>query len=194
SQVMEDGVDYPPLVTGVWKIPLDQDLSEPATNFAFFGLEESAVSASRAWSAYTMGLERVGVYTFTVKGKVTATSENTWVPIRAENKFFKCSQEGGGVGSYEEGCQLLKDYDWARTGELPPVSTADNAAQVNSFYEINDTPHGISGTGNCAPTVETGRFDTIASDTRTTIGSLRNYPTTFNNWANPAVEYRGSLG
>lgn len=28
--------------------------------------------------------------------------------------MWKCSQEGGGTGSYEEGCQSLQEYDWAR--------------------------------------------------------------------------------
>uniref|UniRef100_K7DNE0 p53 apoptosis effector related to PMP-22 n=1 Tax=Pan troglodytes TaxID=9598 RepID=K7DNE0_PANTR len=34
--------------------------------------------------------------------------------VQTSSLWWKCSQEGGGSGSYEEGCQSLMEYAWGR--------------------------------------------------------------------------------
>ena len=164
----------------------------------YLGVEPSHVAEQPDWDSYQVGFAGSGVYTFEVTGTVAAGAEDSYVPIRAENMMWKCSQEGGGAGSYEEGCQSLKDYPWGRTGELPPVTTPEQSEAVKSrvaqIYEEQGTRHGITGIGQCAVTRNLSRFDTIGNDIEAAAAEKYGaYKRTFNLNANAAVTYTGSL-
>ncbi|MBP3089266.1 hypothetical protein EML15_08925 [Corynebacterium sp. sy017] len=182
-----------------------------------YGVESSSFAYQPDWDFYQIGLNALGVFTFEVTGTVEAVGEDTYIPIRADNMLWKCSSEGGGPGSEEEGCQSLKDYVWGRTGELPPVSipmipedeSASEARKVEieqrnkenaleneriaNLYADQGTRHGLTSVGSCAVTRNTGRFDTIGKDIETGGDRYAKYMQTFNLHLNPAVNYYGSL-
>ncbi|TSD91372.1 hypothetical protein ELY17_07855 [Corynebacterium sp. SY003] len=163
-----------------------------------YGVQPSSFAEQPDWDFYQIGLNTLGVYTFEVTGTVEAVGEDTYVPIRADNMLWKCSAEGGGPGSPEEGCQSLKDYAWARTGELPPVTTKeqseDTRNKIVELYENQGSKHGLTNVGACAVTADIGRFDTIGGDIEATVGDrYRKYAQTFNLRLNPNVNYYGPL-
>ncbi|MBP3089314.1 hypothetical protein EML15_09195 [Corynebacterium sp. sy017] len=165
---------------------------------ALYGVEPSSFEEQPEWDFYQIGLNVPGSFTFEVTGTVEAVGEDTYVPIRAENMLWKCAREGGGPGSAEEGCLSLKEYDWARTGELPPVTTAEQSAETRKaivdLYAEQGTKHGLTGVGTCAATADIGRFDTIGSDIESPVGDrYQKYAKTFNIHLNPAVNYYGAL-
>ncbi|QDZ43208.1 hypothetical protein [Corynebacterium sp. sy039] len=182
-----------------------------------YGVESSSFEYQPDWDFYQIGLYALGVFTFEVTGTVEAVGEDTYIPIRADNMLWKCSAEGGGPGSAEEGCQNLKNYPWARSAELPPVSIPmipeDESAsearkaeivqrnkeialeneKIAALYAEQGTKHGLTGVGTCAVTRDTGRFDTISNDIESGGDRYRQYAETFNLDWNPAVNYYGSL-
>ncbi|MBP3089386.1 hypothetical protein EML15_09570 [Corynebacterium sp. sy017] len=163
-----------------------------------YGVQPSSFAEQPDWDFYQIGLNALGVYTFEVTGTVEAVGDDTYVPIRAENMLWKCSDEILGPGNVEEGCQDLKDYEWGRTGELPPVTTAeqseDTRKKIVELYENQGSKHGVTGVGACAVTADIGRFDTIGGDIEATVGDrYRKYAQTFNLRLNPAVNYFGPL-
>ncbi|QDZ42415.1 hypothetical protein [Corynebacterium sp. sy039] len=183
-----------------------------------YGVQRSSFADQPDWDFYQIGLYALGVYTFEVTGTVEAVGEDTYVPIRAENTLWKCSSEGRGPGSAEEGCQYLKDYYWGRSAELPPVSipliAEDESAssarkaeivqrnkeialeneRIAALYADQGTRHGLTGVGTCAVTRDTGRFDTISTDIEAAAPNKYGaYVNTFNLHMNPRVGYYGSL-
>lgn len=108
--------------------------------------------------------EYQGLMNLTIKGdvKVDPEVDEFYLPIKAESKSWKCSQEGGGLGSYEEGCQLLKEYYWGQTGSLPKYDINDK--EVNAEIAKNLTADGLSGNSMCAVTKDLGREDLIGED------------------------------
>lgn len=91
---------------------------------------------------------RPGITTLKLSGTVTTKSERAYLPIRVRNVYWKCSQEGGGSGSYEEGCQALAEYQWGRIeSRLPRYSLTDQAITEDNVR--NSTPHGLNGY-NCS--------------------------------------------
>ncbi|MDY5148808.1 hypothetical protein R6G73_07925 [Actinotignum sanguinis] len=139
------------------------------------------------YDEYSFGINEPGVFTIKVEGDVTVQSELTVLPIRATNKLWKCSQEGGGPGSYEEGCQNLQEYNWARTGELPAYSLTDPA--TNKFLLGHATPAGLTGSPQCIVTGESGRIDLIGTDIGSSASAYDRYSFTFALHSNPAVTY-----
>ncbi|QDZ43314.1 hypothetical protein [Corynebacterium sp. sy039] len=163
-----------------------------------YGVQPSSFAEQPDWDFYQIGLNALGVYTFEVTGTVEAVGDDTYVPIRAENMLWKCSDEILGPGNVEEGCQDLKDYEWGRTGELPPVTTKeqseDTRNKIVELYENQGSKHGLTNVGACAVTADIGRFDTIGGDIEATVGDrYRKYAQTFNLRLNPAVNYFGPL-
>lgn len=81
------------------------------------------------------------------------------LPLRATNVGWKCSQEGGGFGSYEEGCQSLADYWWGDHSGLPQYSLTSDT--VNNQLIDNNTESGLK-TNPQAPA--TGRKCNVTKD------------------------------
>lgn len=108
--------------------------------------------------------DSLGVTTYRLTGTVKTESDLAYLPIRAKQGLWKCSQEGGS-GSYEEGCQSLAEYSWNRTNDvLPAYSLQDDEVTKNNIK--NDTQDGLFGSLRCAVTRETGRYDAIGEDVR----------------------------
>lgn len=105
-----------------------------------------------------------GIANLTIKGdvKVDPDVEEFYLPIKAETKRWKCSEESNLSGSYEEGCQSLKEYFWGRTGKLPKYDINDK--EVNAEIAANLTEHGLKGNGMCAITKDLKREDLIGDD------------------------------
>lgn len=142
--------------------------------------------------------DSLGVTTYRLTGTVKTESDLAYLPIRAKQGLWKCSQEGG-VGSYEEGCQSLAEYPWGRNNDiLPAYSLQDDEVTKNNIK--NDTQDGLFGSLRCAVTRETGRYDTIGEDVRPRfLGGYTSwgdkYASTFDLNRNRAVTYMvGSFG
>lgn len=75
---------------------------------------------------------------------------------------WKCNGEGGGSGSFEQGCQSLMDF----RGQS---SNFDNnwIPSFESFDESMVRPEGLYGTEYCVPTQETGDWSVIGDDVTT---------------------------
>ncbi|MBP3089312.1 hypothetical protein EML15_09185 [Corynebacterium sp. sy017] len=173
-------------------------LSEVKDSVATYGVDPSTFENQPDWDFYQVGLNAPGVFTFEVTGTVESVGEDTYVPIRAENMLWRCSGEGGGPGSAEEGCKSLKEYPWARSGELPPVTTAeqseDTRNKIIDLYKKQGTSDGLTGVGTCAVTQNTGRVDTIGADIEPAVdGKYGAYAQTFNLHLTAIGHYYGSL-
>ncbi|MDY5127509.1 hypothetical protein SC377_05030 [Actinotignum sp. SLA_B059] len=169
---------------GVWRIPAGTAKAGDAPSY--FGYN-GPVKNMELYDEYTFGVNEPGVYTIKVEGDVTVQSELTVLPIRATNKLWKCSQEGGGPGSWEEGCQPLTDYDWGQMDELPKYSLTD--AATNTFLAGHHTPAGLTGSTQCIVTGESGRADLIGTDTGESQAVHNLYSQVFALRYNPAVTY-----
>ncbi|MBP3088052.1 hypothetical protein EML15_02640 [Corynebacterium sp. sy017] len=174
-------------------------LSEVEDSVTTYGVEPSTFENQPDWDFYQVGLNEMGIYTFEVTGTVESVGEDTYIPIRADNTLWKCHKEGGGPGSAEEGCAPLKrNYDWARSGELPPVTTAeqseDTRNKIIDLYKKQGTADGLTGVGTCAVTQNTDRFDIIDTDIEAAApGKYGAYQEVFGLALNPAINYWGPL-
>lgn len=169
---------------GIWRAEGKYDDEEG------WAITPNSVLTSRTtpqYDEYSFGVEKTGVYTFTIEGDVKVESETTVLPIRVMNKLWKCSQEGVGPGSYEEGCQSLQEYAWGRTGELPEYSLTD--AAVNDRLLKFNSEHGLGGSPQCAVTRETYKANSIGTDITSSEGAYQKYSQTFTLHANRAVTY-----
>lgn len=119
----------------------------------------------------------LGVTTFRLTGTVKTEDDLAYLPIRAKQGLWKCSQEGGGSGSYEEGCQSLMEYHWARQSDSLPAYSLKND-EVTRRNVKNNTEHGLMGSNQCAVTrtEDPLRLDHINQDVSPR--SLRGY----NSW------------
>ena len=108
-----------------------------------------------------------GLYTYTISGDVEVDSDvdEIYLPIRADQITWKCSQQGGiQTGSYEQGCESLKSYIWGRNGSLPFYDLND--PKVNADLARRNTADGLEGSPYCAVTRETGLADKIGEDVK----------------------------
>ena len=134
----------------------------------------------------------LGVQTYRITGKVKTESDLAYLPIRAKQNFWKCSQEGG-FGNYEEGCQSLMEYAWGRTNDTLPYYSLKND-EVTKRNVKKDTPSGLRGSLQCAVTKENDKLDWIGDDepVRNVEGSPSTgyaYARTFTLNAHPEVDY-----
>ncbi|KAB3519954.1 hypothetical protein GC425_08560 [Corynebacterium sp. zg254] len=181
--------------------PNDAD-NEETFGYLQYGVTPSPYPDQPGWNAYQVVLDNVGVYTFEVTGTTKSEGKDTYIPIRADNALWRCFSEGQTPvrpsSAYDDGCQSLKDYAWARTDELPPVTTAEQdeetRAKIVRLYEDQGTRHGLTGVGTCAVTRNTDRFDTISTDIEQAgADKIGQFTRQFNLHANIAVTYIGSL-
>ena len=106
---------------------------------------------------------RPGITTLKLKGTVTTKSEKTYLPVRVRDVFWKCSQEGAGAGSTEEGCLPLAEFDWGRIeSPLPEYSLTDQA--VTDRVYRHHTDNGLEGAPHCSVTRDLGVLDRIGAD------------------------------
>lgn len=134
----------------------------------------------------------LGVQTYRITGKVKTESDLAYLPIRAKQNFWKCSQEGG-FGSYEEGCQSLMEYAWGRTNDTLPSYSLKND-EVTKRNVRKDGPNGLHGSLQCAATKENNKLDWIDDDepirnVEGTPSTGYKYAQTFTLSANPTVDY-----
>ncbi|MGJ9620328.1 hypothetical protein ACRQG2_01820 [Actinotignum sp. GS-2025c] len=157
--------------------------TDPPSYLAYGG----EVANMDLYDEYSFGIGGSGVYTLRVEGDVAVQSEVTVLPIRAINKLWKCSQEGGGPGSYMEGCQSLQEFEWGRMGDLPAYSLSDPAVNAAARERVTDA--GLTGSPQCVVTRETGRNDLIGKDIEGSLGAGDWYTYLYALHANPAVTY-----
>ncbi|MDK8284844.1 MAG: hypothetical protein QP758_10235, partial [Actinotignum timonense] len=148
---------------------------------------DGVVGNMALYDEYSFGLHGPGIYTLRVEGDVAVQSEVTVLPVRATNKLWKCSQEGGGPGSYLEGCQSLQEFEWGRMGDLPTYSLSDPAVNAAARERVTDA--GLTGSPQCVATKESGRSDLIGTDIEGALGAGDWYAYTYALYANPAVTY-----
>ena len=178
------GPDFEDMNLGVWHMKADRAVStDPPSYQAYDGV----VGNMALYDEYSFGLRGPGVYTLRVEGDVAVQSEVTVLPVRATNKLWKCSQEGGGPGSYLEGCQSLQEFEWGRMGDLPTYSLSDPAVNAAARERVTDA--GLTGSPQCVATKESGRSDLIGTDIEGALGAGDWYAYTYALYANPAVTY-----
>lgn len=139
-----------------------------------------------------------GVTTYRLTGTVKTESDLAYLPIRAKQGLWKCSQEGY-LGGYGDGCQSLAEYSWGRNRDVLPRYSLEND-EVTRRNIKNDTKDGLHGSLQCAVTEDLGRNDLIGEDVRprnldgsSSWGSK--YDQIFTLHANAAVTYlAGSYG
>lgn len=108
--------------------------------------------------------EYQGLMNLTITGdvKVDPDVDEFYLPIKAESKSWKCSQEGSDLGGYGQGCQLLKEYYWGQTGSFTKYDINDK--EVNAEIAKNLTADGLAGNPMCGVTKDLGRDDLIGED------------------------------
>lgn len=154
--------------------------------------EIGAMPLDSPYDYFLFNNNSLGVQTYRITGKVKTESDLAYLPIRAKQNFWKCSQEGG-MGSYEEGCQSLMEYAYGRTNDtLPSYSLKNN--EVTKRNVKKDTPGGLHGSLQCAVTQENDKLDWIGDDkpVRNVDGApstAYKYAQTFTLSQNPDVDY-----
>lgn len=105
-----------------------------------------------------------GLYTYTISGDVEVDSDvdEIYLPMRAEQKSWACPKKENLFGSYQGGCQDMKELSWARNGSLPFYDLKD--PKVNEDLARRNTANGLDGSPYCAVTRETGLPDKIGED------------------------------
>ncbi|MDY5127506.1 hypothetical protein R6H00_04455 [Actinotignum timonense] len=176
--------DFEDTNLGVRRIKANLAVATDPPSYLAYGGE---VANMDLYDEYSFGIGGSGVYTLRVEGDVAVQSEVTVLPIRATNKLWKCSQEGGGPGSYMEGCQSLQEFEWGRMGDLPAYSLSDPAVNAAARERVTDA--GLTGSPQCVVTRETGRSDLIGKDIEGSLGAGDWYTYLYALHANPAVTY-----
>ena len=64
-------------------------------------------------------IPNVSLTNYRLEADVDVDKAEMYLPVFVKNGLWKCSQEGGVPGSYEEGCQTLAEYPWGRIVDLP---------------------------------------------------------------------------
>lgn len=108
--------------------------------------------------------DSIGVTTYRLTGTVKTESDLAYLPIRAKQGLWKCSQEGE-LGGYIAGCQSLAEYEWGRNRDTLPRYSLDND-EITRRNVKNHTEDGLRGSLKCAVTEDLGRDDLIGADVR----------------------------
>ena len=146
---------------------LDKDKGKSPKEFKHIGsgtYEIGVMHEDYPYDFITFNNDSMGVTTYRITGRVKTESDLAYLPIRAKQGIWKCSQEGG-IGSYEEGCQSLMEYAWGRNRDaLPQYSLKnDEVTKRNVKYS---TKNGLDTSLQCAVTEDLGRKDYIGEDKR----------------------------
>lgn len=172
---------------------IDDTPEKPKDMIAVEGTQDiGAMPLDSPYDFFLFHNNSLGVQTYRITGKVKTESDLAYLPIRAKQNFWKCSQEGG-FGNYEEGCQSLMEYAYGRTNDtLPSYSLKNN--EVTKRNVKKDTPGGLHGSLQCAVTQENDKLDWIGDDkpARNVDGApstAYKYAQTFTLSANPDVDY-----
>lgn len=171
----------------------ESSLEKPEDMIAVGGTQDiGAMPLDSPYDYFLFHNNSLGVQTYRITGKVKTESDLAYLPIRAKQNFWKCSEEGG-FGNYEEGCQSLMEYAWGRTNDtLPSYSLKNN--EVTKRNVKKDTPNGLHGSLQCAVTQENDKLDWIGDDkpARNVGGApstAYKYAQTFTLSQNPDVDY-----
>ena len=141
----------------------ESSLEKPEDMIAVDGSHEiGAMPLDSPYDYFLFHNNSLGVQTYRITGKVKTESDLAYLPIRAKQNFWKCSQEGG-FGNYEEGCQSLMEYAWGRTNDTLPSYSLKND-EVTKRNVKKDTPGGLRGSLQCAVTEENDKLDWIGDD------------------------------
>ena len=138
--------------------------------------------------------DSLGITTYRLTGTVKTESELGYLPIRAKQGLWKCSQEDSGPGSYEEGCLSLAEFSWGKNDDTLPSYSLKNDRITNANIR-NNTQDGLFGSLKCAVTRETGLYNLIGEDVHPRNLELdytswgKAYTDTFTLNANYAVGY-----
>ena len=157
---------------------------------------------------YDFGDGTVNLYAVSSKTlRSTALRVSVTVPLEEAKKIkylpidarfaWKCSQDGGGVGSYEEGCQSLEEYHQIQpyyedsNGEAT-YGALGNPSLVDDTYVQNN--HLIRSVSNPTThiTPNNGDWKTIPHDVNINPETFFNYVKIFTLKYNPAVKYYAS--
>ncbi len=142
---------------------IDDTPEKPKDMIAVEGTQDiGAMPLDSPYDYFLFHNNSLGVQTYRITGKVKTESDLAYLPIRAKQNFWKCSQEGG-FGNYEEGCQSLMEYAWGRTNDTLPSYSLKND-EVTKRNVKKDTPNGLRGSLQCAATEENDRLDWIGND------------------------------
>lgn len=141
----------------------EDEIPEEYKAYSSGGYTIGSIPVDSPYDYFIFNNDSLGVQTFRVTGRVKTESDLAYLPIRVKQGFWKCSQEGGGTGSYEEGCQSLGEYAWNRTGDKLPAYSLHNDEITKTNLEM-DTPDGFDSSLQCAVTKNTGRNNWIGED------------------------------
>lgn len=172
---------------------IDDTPEKPKDMIAVEGTQDiGAMPLDSPYDYFLFHNNSLGVQTYRITGKVKTESDLAYLPIRAKQNFWKCSQEGG-FGNYEEGCQSLMEYAWGRTNDTLPSYSLKND-EVTKRNVRKDGPNGLHGSLQCATTKENNKLDWIDDDepVRNVDGnpsSAYKYAQTFTLSAHPEVDY-----
>lgn len=161
-------------------------------------VEYGAMEVDYPYDYLLFNNDSLGVTTYRLTGTVETESDLAYLPIRAKQGLWKCSQEGE-LGGYIAGCQSLAEYEWGRNRDVLPRYSLDND-EITRRNVKNHTEDGLRGSLKCAVTEDLGRNDLIGADVRSRDleGSSSwgaKYAQTFRIKENPAVTYLvGSYG
>lgn len=155
-------------------------------------MEYGAMEVDYPYDYLLFNNDSIGVTTYRLTGTVETESDLAYLPIRAKQGLWKCSQEGG-FGGYEYGCQSLAEYEWGRNRDVLPRYSLENDDVTRNNIK-NDSKDGLHGSLRCAVTEDLGRDDLIGADVRPRdLGGSSSwgakYAQTFMLKSNPAVTY-----
>ncbi|HJE91301.1 MAG TPA: hypothetical protein K8V11_09865 [Dietzia timorensis] len=177
-------------------IPSGEESDEGDVGFTYEdqGAEQELFKTTRPFTPlhyYMLDAAHGGVTTFRIEADVNTSvfpdgqvPADFYVPVRVENTW-RCFDEGGGSGSYDDGCQSLLEYRAIRSSGLYDSVAADGRPYITSKdFDIN----GLYGDAKCSVTHETGDPFRIGTDVDHGTNGF-DYTSVFRLHDNPAVNY-----
>lgn len=101
----------------------------------------------------------VSLTNYRLEADVDVDKAEMYLPVFVKNGLWKCSQEGGGSGSYEEGCQALAEYPWNRIADLPNYNDPKDVELMKKRLTKDGMSWGDDGVEAVAATDEFHPFD-----------------------------------